>query len=216
MKLILTSDGISSSAIERQILSILESPPSKLKSCIVTTASSKKHQSQTALNDQARLLQLGLSSCKLVDIEFDDPQILREYDVIHLNGGNPFYLLLQMKRRNAMGLIRQLADQGTLIIGVSAGAMVLADTLEHVNELNRIIGYENMDLEELTDYDAVGLTHCAVVPHYNRFIADNPDFEQSLQQLELSRGRTYLRIEDGDALVIQDGTASYIRSTEVS
>ncbi|WP_028548861.1 Type 1 glutamine amidotransferase-like domain-containing protein [Paenibacillus sp. UNC451MF] len=212
MKLLLTSDGISSSAIEEQILAMLDSPPAKLKSCIITTASSKKHKSQTALSDQVCLRRLGVACCDLLDIEFDDPHVLSNYDVIHLNGGNPFYLMLQMKRRNAVELMRQLAQQHRLIIGVSAGAMVLADTLEHVNELNQIIGYENMDLEELTDYSGIGLTPLAIVPHYNRFIADNHDFEQKLQQLELSKNRRYERIKDGEALIIQGDTMSYVSS----
>ncbi|WP_282935827.1 Type 1 glutamine amidotransferase-like domain-containing protein [Paenibacillus sp. RC67] len=192
---------------------MLDSPPAKLKACIITTASSKKHKSQTALTDQACLLRLGLVCCDLVDIEFDDPRLLANYDVIHINGGNPFYLLLQMKRRNAVEQMRQLAEQHKLIIGVSAGAMVIADTLEHVNDLNRIAGYENMDLEELKeDYYAVGLTQQAVIPHYNRFIADDPDFERKLQQLELSRNRRFDRVQDGEALVILGDTVSYVHA----
>lgn len=212
MKLLLTSDGISSSAIEAQLVAMLDSPPATLKSCIITTASSKKHKSQTALTDHASLLRLGIACCDLLDIEFDDPQLLMNYDLIHLNGGNPFYLLLQLKRRNAVELLRGLASQNRLIIGVSAGAMVLADTLEHVNELNRMIGYEHMDLEELTDYHAVGLMTSAVIPHYNRFILEDPDFEQKLQQLERSRNRHYERISDGEALVIHGDTMRYVPS----
>jgi len=203
VNLILTSDGISCSAIEKEIIRLLRGSTVGKRACIVTTASSHKAKSSGAITTRQTLLRLGFGCADFVDIEFEPPDLFRTYDVLYLNGGNPFYLLLWMKKRNAIPLLHEQAELGKLIIGTSAGAMVLSRSVGHVSSLNRIAGYEPMDINELKDHEAVGLTEIAVVPHYNRFVTADPGFEAKLQELEGSCGTEFARVRDGEAVVIE-------------
>ncbi|TNJ63857.1 hypothetical protein FE784_23575 [Paenibacillus hemerocallicola] len=94
MKLILTSDGISSKRIEDELMKPLPDPSRYYTSCIVTTASSRKEKSNGAIVTKGKLTGLGFACCDLIDIEFEDPFLLMMYDAAYLNDGNPFYLLL--------------------------------------------------------------------------------------------------------------------------
>lgn len=212
MKIMLTSDGIGSKAVQDQLFALLGAPASGMKCCLITTASSRKERSATAAATREWFLRAGFACCDFVDIEFEDSAKLAQYDVIYLSGGNPFYLLLQLTKSKASDRLRTLAEQGKVIVGTSAGAMVLADTIEHVNRLNVIAGYENMDLDELTGYSAVGLTDTKIVPHYNRCLQANPSFEMELRQLESDRRIRLKRLSDGEAIVIHGNTVTWVRS----
>ena len=212
MKIMLTSDGIGSKAVQDQLFALLGAPASGTKCCLITTASSRKERSATAAAAKDCFLRAGFACCDCVDIEFEDSAKLAQYDVIYLNGGNPFYLLLQLSKSRALDRLRTLAEQGKVIVGASAGAMVLADTIAHVSRLNAIAGCETMDLDELTDYRAVGLTDTKIVPHYNRCLQANPSFEMELRQLESDCKIRLKRLSDGEAIVIHGNTVTWVRS----
>ncbi|MFE5317446.1 Type 1 glutamine amidotransferase-like domain-containing protein [Paenibacillus sp. NPDC056579] len=202
MKLILTSDGIGNEIAQRKLAEMVDMPLSSCSGCIVTTASSKKQHSETALETKAVLERMGFAAIDFLDIEYEDSAKLKDYGLIYLNGGNPFYLLNQLRSRECIPILRQLAVQA-VIVGTSAGAMVLAHSLAHVNELNVIAGYRPMDIEELNkDYEAVGLTDITVIPHYNRFIDKDPDFENKLGQLEDKWKMSFERVNDGEAVIV--------------
>lgn len=64
--------------------------------------------------------------------DFPDERLceILKYGTIHLSGGNSFDFLESLKKRNIEGLLRQhLSDQG-LIVGVSAGAIVLTPSVQ--------------------------------------------------------------------------------------
>lgn len=212
VNLILTSDGISCIAIEHEIIRLLPGGAAGKRACIVTTASSHKERSNGAVATRQTFLRLGLECADFIDIERDSPDLLQKYDVLYLNGGNPFYLLAWMKKRNVVSILREQAAQGRLVVGMSAGAMVLARSIAHVSHLNRIAGYEPMDVDALTDYEAVGLTGITVVPHYNRFIATDPDFEAKLRKLEKSCGVEFTRVRDGEAVVIEEHKVTFVHA----
>jgi dipeptidase E len=161
-----------------------------------------KEQSSGAVSTKKLFQKLGGERIDFLDIEFESPDKLLEYDVLYINGGNPFYLLYWMKKSNAIETIRQMARRDRLIIGTSAGAMVLADSIAHINELKVIAGYNPMDVDGLADYNAVGITEIYIVLHYNRFIDANPEFECKLKQLEERAGLHFERVKDGEAVVI--------------
>ncbi|MFJ7754781.1 hypothetical protein ACQKGI_01210 [Peribacillus muralis] len=41
---------------------------------------------------------MGFKQVDFMDIEFDFPEGLEQYNVIYMNGGNPFHLLYHMKK----------------------------------------------------------------------------------------------------------------------
>jgi dipeptidase E len=80
-----------------------------------------------------------------------------------------------------------------------------------VHPLNVIAGYEPMHVEELADYSALGLIDLFVVPHYNRFIDTNPEFERLLRELEQNAHLSFERVKDGEAIIIHGDEVKFIR-----
>jgi dipeptidase E len=59
------------------------------------------------------LLGYGFRKVDFNDIEFDKPELLEKYNVIYINGGNPFNLLYHMKKSGADLILKDIAKQNT-------------------------------------------------------------------------------------------------------
>ena len=80
-----------------------------------------------------RYLELGISDLTYFDLadEYDSSQLpqLLDCDAIHLSGGDPLPFLESVKRRGFRNHLTQYLDSGRLVIGISAGAMILSRSL---------------------------------------------------------------------------------------
>lgn len=128
-----------------------------------------------------------------LDVEFEDAERLTEYKVIYLNGGNPFYLMYHLRSSKADKIICKLRDRGHLIVGQSAGAAVLGQSLEHAYLLHP--NWNEIQLEYLT---LVGLVNGSVLPHSNRYIEQ----EGILKKYDEEKTYKLIRIDDGKCLVL--------------
>ena len=61
---------------------------------------------------------------------------LRRCHYIYVSGGNTFYLLEQLRLKQADGVIRQQIAEGKPYIGESAGSMILAENLAYAREMD--------------------------------------------------------------------------------
>ncbi|MBF1314036.1 MAG: Type 1 glutamine amidotransferase-like domain-containing protein [Porphyromonadaceae bacterium] len=85
-------------------------------------------------------------------------------DLIYISGGNTFYLLQELKRKGADKLIQREIETGKPYIGESAGAMILAPSIEYVQLMNEI-----QAAPELTSFAALDLIQKYPLPHYQCF-----------------------------------------------
>lgn len=85
-------------------------------------------------------------------------------DLIYISGGNTFFLLQELKRKGADKLIQREIETGKPYIGESAGAMILAPSIEYVQLMN-----ETQAAPELTSFAALGLIEKYPLPHYQCF-----------------------------------------------
>ena len=85
-------------------------------------------------------------------------------DLIYISGGNTFYLLQERKRKGADKLIQREIETGKPYIGESAGAMILAPSIEYVQLMNEI-----QAAPELTSFAALDLIQKYPLPHYQCF-----------------------------------------------
>ena len=85
-------------------------------------------------------------------------------DLIYISGGNTFYLLQELKRKGADKLIQREIETGKPYIGESAGAMILAPSIEYVQLMNEI-----QAAPELTSFAALDLIEKYPLPHYQCF-----------------------------------------------
>lgn len=63
---------------------------------------------------------------------------LRDNDYIYVSGGNTFYLLAQLRAKQADTVLADLIAAGKPYIGESAGSMILADDLSYVHEMDEV------------------------------------------------------------------------------
>jgi dipeptidase E len=201
-KILLTSNGFFTDLIKQQFLQLIDGDLSNLKATIITTASHKKQNNRFAMKAKEELLGYGFKKVDFNDIEFDKPELLEKYNIIYINGGNPFYLLYHMKKSGADLILKDIAKQNTVIVGVSAGAIILGPNIEVINYFTPQIN--TVDMQDLT---ALGLTNKAIFPHYDRedLFPNNSgrSIEDRLKVFENINKCSVVRLKDDESLLIQ-------------
>lgn len=162
-KVLLTSNGFYTDTIKSEFLDLLEAEPCLLKAVIVTSATLQKEHNSFAVKAHQDLWDMGFRKVDYIDIETECSKLLEQYDVIYINGGNPFYLLYHLKKSGADKVIKKIANQHVIIVGVSAGAMILGPNISIAQQFT-----PKMNTIELEDLSGLGITDRLIFPHYNR------------------------------------------------
>ena len=81
-------------------------------------------------------------------------------DAIHLSGGNTFYFLHWLKQRAMLPVLREYVAGGGVLIGVSAGAILMTPDVS----TSALCG--DTFVEELSDPSALGLVDFQFLPHF--------------------------------------------------
>jgi peptidase E len=191
MPILLNSNGLYHLEVTALFNEIIQTLQIDKKACIIPTADKEyKEQNYHAIRTMNLLKDSGFQ-VDFMDVEFEDAERLTEYPVIYLNGGNPFYLMYHLRRSKADNIIRKLSERGHFIVGQSAGAAVLGQSLEHASLLHP--DWNEIQLKDLT---GVGIVSGSVLPHSNRYL------EQEGIKYEKERAYNLIRIEDGKCLVL--------------
>ncbi|MGM0885154.1 MAG: Type 1 glutamine amidotransferase-like domain-containing protein [Bacillota bacterium] len=191
----LTSNGLYDDAVFTQFNKILQKYNIERKICLITTAirdaeNRKFHTNKTT----KQLTEAGFSAVDFIDIGSENPQILYDYPIVCIFGGDPFYLLDQIKKAKVDVILIDIKERGgSIVMGHSSGAAVLGKTIKHAN----ILHPEWNDIG-LTDFDAIGMIPEIILPHHNRYHGQ----EQTLVDLEMKENIKLTRIEDGQYIVI--------------
>lgn len=195
--LILTSNGISTTELKEKIKPYLLNEHSAV---IVTTASVGYKEKDWHIPRLIEELSYFRLSVDFFDFDTDKADSLLNYDVVLINGGNPFYLLKSIKVNNGIDVLTKLAKE-KVIIGVSAGSIVLQ------NNINLIASYspEMNDDVNLSDLTGLGLTNIQLLPHYSRFINRFDNFEERACAFEKQNNCIVQRINDGQTILDNNG-----------
>lgn len=195
--ILLTSDGITSTQLEEEIRKALV--PLTKKAALVTTASCRykeKDDNVPILSEQMR--KLGLEP-ECVDVEFQDVAFLLAYDVVILMGGNPFYLRKHLKKwKNSLEILTELADRHVLV-GISAGSMVLGETMEFACAI------EPDSIEEVgdnVDCSGFGIVPLNIMPHYLAYLTVFAQTKEVLDSYQEETGRRICKINDKEGIVM--------------
>ena len=113
-----------------------------------------------------------------------------------ITGGNTFYLLQELKKKNLVSLINEKVDSGTPYIGESAGAMIMAPSIEYCRIVN------NATLaKDLTDYSALNQTKFYTLPHYK----EEPFVELDDEVLAVYKDKlNLLPINNSQVIIVND------------
>lgn len=163
VKLLLTSNGFYNEAIKEQFLNLINGEPNELDVAIITTASPQKEINRFAQKAKVDFKDMGFQKIDFIDIEYDNPESLAQKDVIYINGGNPFNLLFYTKQSGADSMLQELVTKNVVIVGVSAGAVLLGPNIKVVHFFT-----PQMNALNIKDFSALGLTDKLVFPHYDR------------------------------------------------
>lgn len=147
-------------------------------------------------------IQMGFHTIDFTDIEYDDPETLRKYDVIYICGGNPFHLLYHIKKSGCDRILKSLANKNVIIVGVSAGAVILGPNINIVNYFTPQINTIN-----LRDLTALGLTDTYIFPHYDRedLFANNAEktIEDRIVAFETLNKCNVVRVSDNQSILFK-------------
>lgn len=109
-------------------------------------------------------------------------------DIIYVGGGNTVHLLKQWRQSGLDQVLMQAARQGTLLAGVSAGAVAWFD-----------YALSDAGGQGLQPLAGLGLVAGSCCPHYSSEPARAPAFELAIAQGHLPSG---LAIDDGVAVLL--------------
>lgn len=118
-------------------------------------------------------------------------------DAIHLSGGHTGEFLARLKAGKMLNRLRDWALEGGVLIGVSAGSILMTQTIA----LDALFLDERP--EDVTDGDALGLVPFEFFPHIDGAASYLPD----LVRYSRYTPRPILACSDSDGLVVSDGRA---------
>ncbi len=140
---------------------------------------------------------LGMTLSVYFELEAYNPdrlEALLACDAIHLTGGNTYYFLHWLRKRDMLAPLRRYVARGGVLIGVSAGAILMTPDIATA----ALCGDEPLEGE--TDLAALHLVDFAFVPHFGGIPYD------LLALQAYSRGRQVVvyACRDGDGVVVED------------
>ena len=135
---------------------------------------------------------LDIASC---DRETAQAKIFQS-KILYVSGGNTFYLLQELKKKQLPSLIKEQIRDGLVYVGESAGAIITAKDIDY----NKLMDDKTVATEL---YDTAGLDEVDfyILPHYGEEpFADSSKktFEMYKKQLEL------LPLHNHQAIIVND------------
>jgi dipeptidase E len=201
MKLILGSDL---SFLLKYGYNLTGIPKNQMKIGYVTTASKGARKfGQIVQGTIMPTIKENGYSLEEIDIRGKNKEELRNFfkdkNIIHIEGGNTFYLLKAIKETGFDEILKELINEGKIYIGTSAGAYVMCPTIE-VADWNT----DGKDRFGLNDFSALNYVPFVLKVHYKD--------EQGILVREKMKTLKYpLRIlRDGQGILVEDNKYTFI------
>ncbi|MEI6462524.1 MAG: Type 1 glutamine amidotransferase-like domain-containing protein [bacterium] len=203
MKLVLYSDerSIPNKEADLKTLELTEKQFPDIKFGYIPSSSDKNRK---YFNETVSFWsQYGVTNYIYADIEDEyeniDLEELKKCDVIYLSGGNTFQFITNIRKRKFDNFLKEFALNGGVLIGVSAGAIILTPTLESTYEYHKDFGDLNIllpsDFKEVT---GLGLVDFEFIPHFE----DKSDF---ITKYTKNKGEYNIMCANGGSAVIVNG-----------
>jgi dipeptidase E len=211
VRLLLTSAGIKNTSIQDALVDLLGKPIAESSALCVPTATHAMGLPEQAWKfvcgkePRTPMCELGWASLGLLELtalpSIDEENwvpIVREADVLLVNGGDPMYLCYWMRQSGLAELLPSL--QETVYVGLSAGSIVMAPN----------IGKDFVRWKPPTGGDeALGLVGFSMFPHL-----DHPDLpENTMANAEKwAAGMSVpgYAIDDETAIKVTDGSVDVV------
>ena len=128
---------------------------------------------------------------------------LSEAKIVFISGGNTFYLLQELKRKNLIPYLKERIENGLLYIGESAGSVIAAPDIEYASVID-----DKTVATELDDYIGLNLVDFYIVPHFE----EEPFVESSRNTVELYKDKLDLKlINNKEAILVENNNFTIIK-----
>ncbi len=183
--------------------------PRKLKLVFISTAAEVEKGNKDWLDeDRNGLINTGfdLFEYTITDKSAKDIQKdLNKVDIIHVNGGNVFYLLLQARKSGFDLWVKEAVNKGKIYIGSSAGSMVVSPNIEIAKKIETKT-YE----KELKTFASFGLVDFITLPHWGNdsfrdlYLRHRLDIAYKPEnKIILLNDRQYIRVENDTYKIVE-------------
>jgi len=202
--ILLTSAGMD---VKEEILKILPKPANFIKVAYVITATNGLGGYDIKKDtDIESMKEIGFQ-VSYVDIEGkNEPELrklLKDKDIIYVQGGNTFYLLKYVRESGFDKIVRDLIDEGIIYIGVSAGSYIACPTIEMANWK-----HADKNIVGLTDLTGLNLVPFILSVHYK------PEYKEILKK-EIYSAKYPVKILTNDqAILVRDGETTLVGKGE--
>ena len=128
---------------------------------------------------------------------------LSEAKIVFISGGNTFYLLQELKRKNLTSYLKERIENGLLYIGESAGSVIATPDIEYASIVD-----DKTLATELNDYTGLNLVDFYIVPHFE----EEPFVESSRNTVELYKDKLDLKlINNKEAILVENNNFTIIK-----
>ncbi|MBE6807717.1 MAG: hypothetical protein E7527_06925 [Ruminococcaceae bacterium] len=197
----LTSNGLSSACLMTEMSKHIK----KGKAALVVTADNVYKEKNYHVERLTNELQLMGLQVDCFDFDHQTPAELAEYDAVEIIGGNPYYLLHSIRENGYAPCLAEFAED-KILIGCSAGALVLTPTLNLIDLYS-----QEMNIVGLKDLTACHLTDIQLLPHYSKFLNHYDKFEEKCSQYEQENDCHVIRINDGEGIFVNGSEVTIVK-----
>lgn len=128
---------------------------------------------------------------------------LSQAKTVFISGGNTFYLLQELKRKNLTSYLKERIENGLIYIGESAGSVIVASDIEYASIVD-----DKTLATELDDYTGLNLVDFYIVPHFE----EEPFVESSRNTVELYKDKLDLKlINNKEAILVENNNFTIIK-----
>jgi len=192
--LLLASSG---SFITEHEIKELAKPIKEMKMAYIITASKGVDDLNYIKNHMAEMDELGFDY-EEIDIEGKTEtelrDILKNKEMVYVEGGNSFYLLKCVRASGFDKVIKDLISDGVIYAGASAGSYLACPTIEVASWKHQ----NRFDHYGVKDFKALNLVPFLVTVHYN-------DKDKELIQAKIKNSKYPVKIlNDEQAILVQD------------
>ncbi|NBD74396.1 type 1 glutamine amidotransferase-like domain-containing protein [Patescibacteria group bacterium] len=214
MKLLLTSNGLSTESIAEKLFALVEKPSHETTIAFVPTAMNPTEGNKTwFVNDISRIHGQGLKQLDVVDFSaLEKEEWLPRFqaaDVLFFSGGDTHHLIDHMREAGLDTELPRLLET-RVYAGISAGSIVTGPTTA-VSSDDIELYYEDKGYK---GKPALNFVPFHFRPHYN-----SPDFPNArkgvMEDIAGSIKETLYAVDDTSALAVVDGAVEIVGEGKV-
>lgn len=212
MKLLLTSTGVTNKSIHKALEGLIGKPTKEAEIVFIPTAAYGATGAEDWLVQELNVARdLGWRHFDILELTATTKEQLKQRlanaDVIHMNGGNVYFLMNRIISSGLEDLLPELL-RTKVYVGSSAGSIITSSYFP--GNLAEVYGKEESNkLEQGTVDHGLGLVDFVVKPHLNSPVFPNRTMEW-YDEVAKQINAPFYAIDDNTAIRVIDGKAEII------